>query len=66
MKFNQRQKQLSCCNMNDLTKLYEQSERGLKEAAQHGDKKAMNKIMKCHQDVEYAILFKQLKGAKNR
>lgn len=64
MKFSKRQKELSNCNFNDLTKAYEQSERGLKEAAQHGDKKAMDKIMKCHRDVEYAILLKQLKGAK--
>ena len=66
MKFTKRQKQLSNCSYSELNSTYEMTERGLNQAAEQGNKKMMDKIMRDHQDVEYALLFKKLKGGRGR
>ena len=43
-----------------LKRVYESTEKALKLAARRNDKKGMNRTMKIHQDVEYALLLKEM------
>ncbi len=44
----------------ELKRVYESTEKALKLAARRKDKKGLNRTMKVHQDVEYALLLKEM------
>lgn len=61
MKFTRKQKQMAKVNTREeLKRVYESTEKALKLAARRKDKKGLNRTMKVHQDVEYALLLKEM------
>lgn len=60
MKFSKYNKNLaSAYTLSELENAYENSEKLLKDAVQSGNQKQLNKAMKIHGDIEYALLYKQ-------
>ena len=66
-KFSRKQKQLATKNVNSsLRNIYDLSEKRLEICAKKGSRKEMDKAMKLHQDVEYALLYQNTPEFKKR
>lgn len=61
MKFTRKQKQLANYSKQELQKVYSETEKALRHAAKNRDRKGMDRAMSLHHDVEYALLFKDMK-----
>lgn len=64
--FNSKQKSMSRSSFDTLNSRYEASEKRLERAARKGDRKALNRAMDVHHDLEYAILYKHVANAKKK
>ena len=65
--FSRRQKRLARkYTASELKSGYHYSENELKEAAENGDKKALKRAMKVHDNFEYAMLYKNTPEYKKR
>ena len=64
--FKREHKRLANVNYKDLQECYHITEENLKSAVKSGNEKEMKRAMKEHQQIEYALLYKNSSEYKKK